>query len=431
MRVSIFGTVPSNWELTTIGTLVSEGKADVQTGPFGTMLKASSYREVGTPVIPVKNIIDNKVIEDDIPRIGEEDRQRLERYSLKEGDIIFGRKGGVDRRAFIGAERAGWIQGSDCIRLRFLTNLIDSKFISYLFGTQNYKNWILQNAEGTTMPSLNQSIINRIQLVIPPLKIQRRIVEIFTSIEEKIEVNNRINQTLEEMANILFKNWFVDFSPFQEFNIDETELGKIPKGWEVKKVGENIRLMLGGTPSRKKAEYWNGEIPWINSGKVNEFRIVAPSEYITDEGLKKSATKLLPKGTTVLAITGATLGQISRLEIEACANQSVIGFLENEYFSSEYIYLWLNNVIDELTKQQTGGAHQHINKGNVEDLYIILPNCNVRKKFQLMVEPMFAQISINCLENENLKQTRDYLLPRLLSGASVISVIEKQVEEVL
>ena len=150
------------------------------------------------------------------------------------------------------------------------------------------------------------------------------------------------NDNLEQQAQALFKSWFVDFEPFKNGEFEETELGMIPKGWRVESLGNVCKCLLGGTPSRNKEDYWNGDIAWINSGEVNEFRITKPSEYITEEGLKNSATKLLPRKTTVLAITGATLGQVSLLEIDTCANQSVIGVLENEILPYEYIYPLIN-----------------------------------------------------------------------------------------
>jgi type I restriction enzyme S subunit len=177
---------------------------------------------------------------------------------------------------------------------------------------------------------------------------------------------------------------------------------------------------LGGTPSRAKSEYWNGDIPWINSGEVNKYRIVEGSEYITELGLKKSATKLLPKKTTVLAITGATLGQVSLLEIEACANQSVIGILENEKMPYEFIYPLIVNDIDKIILNQTGGAQQHINKDNVESHNIIIPTDEVMAKYKAIQAPLFETIANNCLESARLAALRDTLLPKLMKGEVIV-----------
>ena len=192
-------------------------------------------------------------------------------------------------------------------------------------------------------------------------------------------------------------------------NAIETTLGKICK------------CELGGTPSRNKPEYWGGTIPWINSGEVNNFRIIKPSEYITKEGLDRSATKLLPKKTTVIAITGATLGQVSLLEISSCANQSVVGVLPNDEMPYEYIYPFVKSSIKNLISHQTGGAQQHINKQNVEQLIVKLPQKKLMIEYRNKVKSIYQLISNNCFENNKLKQLRDTLLPKLMSGEIDVS----------
>ena len=191
-----------------------------------------------------------------------------------------------------------------------------------------------------------------------------------------------------------------------------------------KQIKEVSKCVLGGTPSRAKSEYWNGNINWINSGEVNKFRIIDASEKITELGLQKSSTALLPKGTTVLAITGATLGQVSRLEIDSCANQSVIGIIPNNIELNNYIYLSIFNTINDLILKQTGGAQQHINKNDVETHEIIIPNDKLLKEFDERTRSMFDKISITCFENKKLEQLRDSLLPKLMNGEIDLDNIE-------
>ena len=188
-------------------------------------------------------------------------------------------------------------------------------------------------------------------------------------------------------------------------------------------LGEVCKCELGGTPSRTKPEYWGGKIPWINSGEVNNFRIIKPSEYITETGLEKSATKLLPQKTTVIAITGATLGQVSLLEISSCANQSVVGVLPNNDAPYEFIYPFIKSSIKELVSHQTGGAQQHINKQNVEQLIVKLPSKKIMLEYRDKVKSIYQLISNNCFENQYLSQLRDTLLPKLMSGEIDVSKV--------
>ena len=432
----IYGNVPDDWSLTTIGQLVDRGDANIQTGPFGTMLHAESYIPSGKPVVAVKHLGDNRLLHEELPRIGPEDSERLARYTLREGDIVFGRKGAVERRAYINSSEDGWLQGSDCIRVRFISQNINTKYVSYVLGSSPYRKWIEKNAHGATMPSLNQEIIRRIPLPIPPIPEQRAIARILSSLDDKIELNRRMNETLEAMAFTIFKSWFVNFEPVRSKaeslepegidaetaalfpdSFEETVLGVVPRGWIVSKVGRELVTVLGGTPSRSISEYWsNGTVPWINSGKVNEFRIIEPAEYITEKAVENSATKLLPERTTVLAITGATLGQVSLLEIASCANQSVIGILQSHRIPSEYIYFWIKYKIDDLISWQTGGAQQHINKNNANDLDILCPNDEIFSTYLKLVRPVFNMIKHNCFESLNLETIRKGVLPNLLSG---------------
>ena len=241
-----------------------------------------------------------------------------------------------------------------------------------------------------------------------------------------------MNKTLETIGQTIFKYWFVDFEFPNEKGkpckssggeMVSSELRKIPKGWKVSKIGKEFETILGGTPSTTNKPYWeNGTVAWINSGEINKFRITEPTVYITKEAVDNSATKLMPKGTTVLAITDATLGQVSRIEIDTYANQSVIGIIENKDIPSEYIYLWIKHKIIGLISHQTGEAQQHINKNNVNELEILLPDDSLMLKFKEMMRSIFKNISINCFESQNLSQIRDSLLPRLMSGKIRVSV---------
>ena len=399
--------------------------AQIQTGPFGSQLHKSDYVDDGVPCIMPTNIGKNlDVISDGIAHISENDAQRLSRHLVTAGDIIYARRGDIEKCAYIQEQQNGWFCGTGCLRIR-INKDADSHFIAYQLSTSEAKSWIVGNAVGTTMLNLNSSILSDLPVLLPSLFTQRHITAILKSFDDKIEVNRRINDNLEQEVQELFKSWFVDFEPFRDQPFVESELGRIPEGWKVVSLADVCKCLLGGTPSRNHDEYWNGDIPWINSGEVNNFRILSPTEYITKEGLDKSATKLLPVHTTVLAITGATLGQVSLLEIKSCANQSVIGVLENADVPYSFIYPLICYNINELMSHMTGGAQQHINKNNVEQLKVVLPSQNIMQNYNDIVSALFEKISNNCFISTNLSTLRDTLLPRLMSGELKINDIEK------
>jgi type I restriction enzyme S subunit len=280
-----------------------------------------------------------------------------------------------------------------------------------------------------------EAFVNNELLELPKLEIQTSVASALESLQGKINNNSQISNILEDISQTIFKSWFLDFDPVKAKmvgeepsgmdaataalfpdTLEESELGLIPKGWEVKKIESLCKTLLGGTPSRTREEFWGGEIPWINSGKVNDFRITVASEYITELGLEKSATKLLPKGTTVLAITGATLGQFSRLEINSCANQSVVGIVGSAEASNEFIYFNIKNGIQRLISAQTGGAQQHINKEDVNAFLIVYPGQKLMDAFTDLVDGMFEEIGVLLNQSISLAEMRDSLLPRLISG---------------
>ena len=288
----------------------------------------------------------------------------------------------------------------------------------YYFLTQNYIiNYLHAIAEQSTSayPSIKSSDIEDLKIKLPELSVQKQIASILSALDDKIELNNRINKNLEEQTQAIFKSWFVEFEPF---------CGVMPNDWKITTLGEVCSCILGGTPSRKNPEYWNGNISWINSGEVNRFRITSPSELITEKGLNSSSTKLLPEKTTVLAITGATLGKVSLLEIESCANQSVVGIIPNEILPYEYIFPFIKANIKQLTLHQTGGAQQHINKQNVESLPVYIPYEEDIKKYKNIVNSIYEVISNNCFENQRLSALRDALLPELMNGEIDVSKIK-------
>lgn len=258
------------------------------------------------------------------------------------------------------------------------------------------------------------------QIILNPVRLGYKIL--------KDDNNIEVNKNLDELCHSLFKYYFIDFIPFCDDDFIDSDIGEIPKEWSITTVGNILDCKLGGTPSRSNESYWGGSIAWINSGKVNDFRIIEPSEYITEKGLKKSATKLLPAKTTVIAITGATLGQISLLEIDSCANQSVIGIIPNINYPYEFVYPLISSILIDLLKHQTGGAQQHINKNNVESFKIICPPAEIISEYKTIVSPIYSKISDNCFEIEKLQKLRDTLLPKLMSGEIDVSKINCDLE---
>ncbi len=306
----------------------------------------------------------------------------------------------------------------------------DVRFIKYYIDL--IKLDMQQVSHGTTQDNLSLDKLLRFDFVAPDVEEQRKIAAILSAYDGLIENNLRRIKILEEMAQNLYSEWFVKFRfpGHQRARFTDSPLSRIPEGWEVKRLGEAFLTVLGGTPSRKNPEFWcNGMVPWINSGKVNDLRVTEPSELITELALKKSAAKLMPRGTTLIAITGATLGQVSMLEIQASANQSVVGVISEDENLIEWLYLTISDRILDIINHASGGAQQHINKGIVDDVVVAVPPRNIAEDFRNIAHPLHRQIAGFIFKNTTLRRTRDLLLPRLISGEVDVSELDIKVSE--
>ena len=247
------------------------------------------------------------------------------------------------------------------------------------------------------------------------IRVQRIIGKILSAYDDMINNCKKQIALLEEAAQRLYREWFVDL---RFHGHESTPIGDngLPVGWRKEPIFPVCQTVLGGTPSRKNSDFWNGNIPWINSGAVNLDRITEGSEYITDIALKKSATKLMPKHTTLLAITGATLGQVSYTEIDVCGNQSIIGIIPPNPNLEEYIYLLTINEIETIISPAGGSAQQHINKDILNKYEISIPSDDVLTQFKERVNPYFNKIS-TCYQTLNdCTKLKSIMLPRLISG---------------
>ena len=200
---------------------------------------------------------------------------------------------------------------------------------------------------------------------------------------------------------------------------DESLKRNIPQGWEVKPLSELCDVLLGGTPSTEIPEYWNGNINWLNSGEVAQFPVVNSAERITQKGLDNSPAKLMPKGTTIVSITGNI--RTSYLAIDTCANQSVVGVLESDMMKYPFLYQYLSRLISRFTAISTGNCQQHINKGAIEDALVVVPDNAILTQYYQITTSLYESISMSALENQQLIQLRDWLLPMLMNGQATIT----------
>jgi type I restriction enzyme S subunit len=406
---------------------VKAGEAEIKTGPFGTQLKASDYQESGTPVINVRNIGFGNIREDKLEYIGDHTVRRLASHLLRAEDIVFGRKGAVERHVFIRQGQSNWFQGSDCLRLRLSSKRVLPRFASYFFLTHEHQRWMMgQCSHGATMASLNQDIISRISLPNPPIDTQRRIAAILSAYDDLIENNTRRIAILEEMVRRIYEEWFVRyrFPGHENVRMVESELGLVPEGWAVQTVEQTFQILGGGTPSKAEPAYWDGgTINWYSPTdltKAGTSFTEGSSDRITPLGLAKSSAKLFPPFSVMLT-SRATIGVVAVNTSEACTNQGFITCLPNEAFPLWVLFHWVKANVETFISLGTGATFKEITKGTFKGIKLVATTQEVADQFMTAVSPLMNLSRNLQSKNANLRTTRDLLLPKLISGELDVS----------
>lgn len=269
---------------------------------------------------------------------------------------------------------------------------------------------------GCAQPKLNQENLRNIEIELPSHI--DSIASILSSLDRKIELNNKINADLEEMAQAIFKNWFVDFEPFKDGKFVDSELGMIPEGWKVGRLDEIADVVGGSTPSKAKPEYYTQKgIAWLTPKDLSNHPAVYTSRGvidITEEGYNSTSTKLMPKGT-ILFTSRAPIGYISIAQNDICTNQGFKSLVPKKAGTC-FLYCFLKYVTPEIENKSTGSTFKEASGSLMKSLQVIMPEQKVFEDFETIVSPLFARIESLEKENSRLSTLRDTLLPRLMSG---------------
>lgn len=292
---------------------------------------------------------------------------------------------------------------------------VDSDFVYYLMCIVGKElNYISKTS--TAVPIINKSTFSDWNIVIPEkVEDQRRIASILSSLDRKIELNNKINADLEEMAQAIFKNWFVDFEPFKDGKFVDSELGKIPEGWKVGRLTDVIKLMPGGTPKTSEPLYWdNGTIPFFSPKDVNGVYCFATEKHITETGLNKCSSNLYPKDTIFITCRG-TVGKVCLAACDMAMNQSNYAIKAIDGYSQYYIFFLVKSVVERLIKKSNGAVFSAITSKDFDE-EILIPSQKAVEDFTNVIDGFFRRIFTIGTENSRLSTLRDTLLPRLMSG---------------
>ena len=397
----LFEIVPEGWEYVTLGKVVADGGGHIQTGPFGSQLHAADYVLEGVPSIMPTNIGDNRINEEGIARIRQEDADRLKRFLVAEGDIVYSRRGDIEKRALIRKGEVGWLCGTGCLLIRLGDQGADPLFMSYYLGDPVVREWLVRHAQGATMLNLNTGILGKVPVLLPPKDEQKEIASILGALDDKIELNRRMNATLEAMAQALFKEWFVDRS---------SAVGA-KKEWEEVMLDEIADYRNGLALQKFRPQEGEDALPVV---KIAQMRTGLP-----DSGEWASPTIgpefILEDGDVVFSWSGSLMA-ILWCGGKAALNQHLFKVTSDKY-PKWFYYLWTQYHMPEFRaiashKATTMG---HINRNHLK-VPVRIPPPQLLERGDHVIAPLLDRIVGNNLENRTLASLRDTLLPKLMRG---------------
>ena len=428
-RQGVYGRVPVEYVEEPLERLCVPERG-IQTGPFGSQLHKRDYVSEGTPIVTVEHLGDNRLVHRDLPRVSDKDRDRLSKYRLKAGDIVFSRVGSVDRRALVRQEEEGWLFSGRCLRVRGDPDQIDRTFLSYFFGLHAFREHIRSIAVGATMPSLNTRLLSSIVVPHPPLPEQRAVAYILGTLDDKIELNRRMNETLEAMVRALFKSWFVDFDPvrakmerremglpydiadlFPDRLVD-SEVGEIPEGWGMARLGEVAALRRKGTDPASEAS----DTPYIGLADMPR-RSIALTDWgkIGSVSSRKSTFKA---GDILFGKLRPYFHKVGIAPVDGFCSTDIVVLSSRkpQWFSFVLACVSSSAFVAHTNQTATGTKMPRTSWQAMSGYELCRPTDDIASEFQRIVSPMLRRIVGNIHESHTLAALRDTLLPKLISG---------------
>ena len=350
--------------------------------------------------------------------ITKEKDEALRKGKLKRGDIVYTTRGTVGNAGYYNSNvpYENVRINSGMVILRANGEIVDARFLYQILKSEYYRPYFKQYCTGSAQPQLPIKNFSQIYLNVPDIITQHRIADILSAYDDLIENNQKQIKLLEEAAQRLYKEWFVDlrFPGHENTKI----VDGVPEGWQYEKLGDLVKTTSGGTPSRRKSEYYvNGNIRWIKTKELNDRFIFETEEHITEDAVKNSSAKVLPEGALVVAMYGATIGKIGITAAEMACNQACCAFISfDDMISKEYLYCWLMDNREYLVSQGKGAAQSNLSQEMIRNFSLLCPDKKVIKNFTEIVTTMLENKRV--LENKilMLSKARDDLLPKLMSG---------------
>lgn len=400
-----------------------------QTGPFGSQLHEKDYVKKGTPIVTVEHLGEIGFILDNLPMVSDEDKKRLSKYILKEGDIVFSRVGSVDRCTYVSKNEDGWMFSGRCLRIRF-NEKANSRYLSFYFRQKHFKEMMLNISVGATMPSLNTSLMDNIPVFLPLLSEQKIIAEFLSTLDSKIELNNRFNNELSALAKTIYDYWFVQFDfPNEEGRPYKSNKGKmvlakelnreIPVGWKIENLKNNSLSEL----IKPGINNFDGEKKYLATADVLNDVINFNANKVTFEN-RGSRANMQPRENSVWFAKMKNskkvlyIGDYSKEYLNNYILSTGFAGLICKEYAFEYIWNFTNDDNFEFIKDRlaNGATQEAINNESMSFIRLVVPPKDVLENFQKATHNIYKFIYTNQIENQKLAEFRDWILPMLMNG---------------
>lgn len=375
--------------------------ADIQTGPFGSQLHKEDYVETGTPIVTVEHLGNRVFTEQNLPRVSDSDKARLIKYTLSTGDIVFSRVGSVDRCSYVDKSHDGWMFSGRCLRVR-PTELVDSLYLYYYFCLEETKQFVRNIAVGATMPSINTKLLGEVEIALPDLNNQKRIAAVLSSLDDKIENNQKLNDNLADLLQTIYQGRFGNdilavnqgvLSDICSYSTDKVAVSEL-----------NVRT------------YFSTEN--MLSGKAGSTE--ATSLPTT------SQTTACHKGDTLISNIRPYFKKIVYCEDKCGCSTDVLCFTPSQPCYSAYLFstLYADKFFAFMVAGSKGTKMPRGDKQQIMAYPVVLPSEEELAGFNTIASPLLEQIYSNRAENKRLSILRDTLLPKLMSGEINVSAIQ-------
>lgn len=425
--------LPRSWSVCTVDDIKSPEPSSCVAGPFGSNISSKYFVDDGVPVIRGNNLSDKLIpfVPEGFAFVSEERASSYKAQHVRAGDLVFTCWGTIGQVGLIpndGPYRA-YIISNKQLKLRPNQMITDVRYLFYYFASPAMVAHIRGRAIGAAVPGINLGILKALPVVLPPLPVQHRIASILSAYDDLIENNTKRIKILEEMARSLYREWFVHFRfpGHENVKMVDSELGKVPKAWPITRLDQVYQTASGGTPSRKHPEYFaaaGAGIPWVKTKELLDGWILFTEEDLSLEGLNSSSAKIFPANTLLIAMYGATIGQLGLLGVPSATNQACCAILpaqEKSPFGPYWAWCYFLENRARIAALGLGAAQPNISQVVIRGLELVRPSAELAARFEQSATPLFETIRNLQARNWTLQRTRDLLLPRLISGEIDVS----------